>query len=57
MNQLELNHEVARATGESLSTIDERGFVTLTAVPFELERMTDWDAIDAERVALFGGAW
>jgi hypothetical protein len=57
MNQLELNRDVARATGESLSTIDERGFVPLTAIPFELERTIDWDAVDEERVALFGGAW
>jgi hypothetical protein len=45
---------VAQATGESVRTIDARGFVLLTGVPFELEQTVDWDALDEERVALFG---
>lgn len=57
MTQAELDGEVARATGESVGTIEQLGFVPLTSVPFELENMIDWDEVDNERVALFGKAW
>lgn len=50
MTQSELNRAVARATGESVSTICEMGFVPLTPIPFEREpRTVDWDAADARR--------
>ncbi|MGE0605941.1 MAG: hypothetical protein AB7O62_02365 [Pirellulales bacterium] len=37
LNQEEFNRAVARATGESVDTITQRGFVLLTASPFERE--------------------
>jgi hypothetical protein len=52
MTQNELNRAVARATGETVSTIDSLGFVPLTSVPREREPeeyAVDWDALDAER--------
>ena len=50
MTQADLNRQVARATGESVKTIAERGFVPLTSVPVEREPQTvDWDQLDAER--------
>jgi hypothetical protein len=54
MTQPDLYRAVAQATGESVHTIDARGFVLLTMVPFELERTVDWDSLDDERVVLFG---
>jgi hypothetical protein len=54
MTQRELNREIALATGESVATIDQLGFVPLTCGPFECEPlMVDWDELDDERVALF----
>ena len=50
MNQAELNRAVARATGESVDTIAQRGFVPLTPVPFEREPSTiDWNQVEADR--------
>lgn len=52
MTQAELDLEVAKATGESINTITEMGFVPLLAAPFELERApltVDWDQVDACR--------
>jgi hypothetical protein len=50
MNQRELNREVARKTGETVSTIAALGFIPLTGQPFEREPLTiDWDERDAER--------
>ena len=50
MNQRDLNREVSRATGESVSTIAGMGFVELRPIPFEHEPLTmDWDEHDAER--------
>ncbi len=50
MNQRELNREIAKATGETITEIANRGFVLLTAVPFEREPLTiDWDEADANR--------
>jgi hypothetical protein len=55
MTQADLNRAVAAATGESVSVIDGLGFVPLTPTPFEREPLVvDWDALDEERVALFG---
>ena len=50
MNQRELNREIAKKTGETVSTIAALGFVPLTGQPFEREPQTvDWDDLDAER--------
>ena len=54
MTQTELNRAVASATGETVQVISDRGFVPLTAIPFEREplrapQMVDWDELDAER--------
>ena len=50
MNQRELNCEVARKTGETVSTIAALGFIPLTNQPFESEPLTiDWDERDADR--------
>ena len=50
MNQRELNREIAKKTGESVSTIAALGFVPLTGQPYEHEpRAVDWDKLDAER--------
>jgi len=50
MNQRELNREIAKKTGESVSTIAALGFVPLTGQPYEREPlMIDWDELDAER--------
>jgi len=55
MNQRELNREIAKQTGETVSTIAALGFVPLTDQPYEREPlMVDWDQADAERnVAIF----
>jgi len=54
MNQRQLDRAVARQTGESLSTIRNRGFSIVE--PPELEPLVlDWDELQAERVALFPG--
>ena len=54
MTQADLNREVAQATGESVATIDNLGFVPLTHGPVEREPLTvDWDDLDANRVGLF----
>ena len=48
MTQSELNREVALATGESVSTIRQLGFVPLTRGPYERE--------DDLRTSLFPGS-
>ena len=53
MNQRDLNREVARATGESIKTIDRMGFSPLR-VRFEQdpeEFAVDWDELEAQRSA------
>ncbi len=53
MTQAELNRAVAAATGESVRTIAEMGFVELAAVPIEREPLVvDWDQLDAQRVGV-----
>ncbi len=53
MTQAELNRAVARATGETVKTIAEMGFVPLTPTPIEREPLVvDWDALDARRVSV-----
>ena len=50
MSQHELNRDISRATGESVSTIAGMGFVELRPIPFEHEpQAMDWDEHDAER--------
>ncbi len=52
MTQAQMERELARATGESLSTIRSRGFSIIE--PPELEPLiVDWDQLDAKRVAVF----
>ena len=54
MTQAELNRAVAPATGESVSTIADMGFVTLGPIPVEREPMVvDWDELDQQRVSVF----
>jgi len=55
MTQADLNREVATATGESLRTISNLGFVPLTPVPYERDReplVVDWDDLDSQRGVL-----
>ena len=50
MTQNELNRAVARATGENVSTICQRGFVPLLSIPYEREpRTVDWEDSDSQR--------
>jgi hypothetical protein len=52
MTQSQLNRAVARATGESRSTICRMGFSVLADEPLEADRdplVVDWDEFDAER--------
>jgi hypothetical protein len=52
MNQQHLNRAVAQATGESLATIAQMGFVPLTRVPYERDPedySVDWDGLDEDR--------
>jgi hypothetical protein len=50
MDQCELNREVSKKTGETVSTIADLGFIPLTVHPFEREPlMVDWDEADADR--------
>ena len=54
MTQQQLNREIARKTGETISTIAALGFVPLTDQPYEREPlMVDWDQVDAERNVAF----
>lgn len=55
MTQAELNFEVAKATGESMGTVAQLGFVLLTPHPVEVERkplVIDWDEIPDRRYSL-----
>lgn len=52
MTQSQLDRAVARATGESLSTISRMGFSEVIDEPGEYDRdplVVDWDALDAQR--------
>ena len=59
MNQRKLNREVAKATGESICTIAQRGFSLASWIPNEpgccaIDGLIDWDYIDATKnTALF----
>ena len=55
MTQADLYLEIANATGESIRTVAEMGFVPLTRGPIERDRdplVVDWDALDASREVL-----
>ena len=53
MTQAELNRAVAAATGETVKTIAEMGFVPLTPTPIEQDPLVvDWDELDAQRVSV-----
>ncbi len=50
MTQNDLNRAVAAATGETVTTIAEMGFVPLTATPIDREPLVvDWDELDVRR--------
>ena len=51
MTHAEFEEEVARATGESLCTIRQRGF-SLVDVHNRPPQVVDWDALDAKRTAV-----
>jgi hypothetical protein len=56
MTQAELNQEVAKATGETVGTVSERGFSPLWPIPYERDReplTVDWDEVDGSREVLF----
>jgi hypothetical protein len=55
VTQDQLNHEVASATGESVRTISDLGFVPLMPIPYERDReplVVDWDELDSQREVL-----
>ena len=59
MNQRELNREVAKATGETVATIDQLGFVPLEPIPYERDReplLVDWDEVEQQRMRLHPSA-
>jgi hypothetical protein len=54
MTQNDLNRAVARATGETVSTIAAMGFMPLADIPAEPEPLVvDWDQRDGQRTSLF----
>jgi hypothetical protein len=45
-----LGRQPAQATGESVDTVAQMGFVVLTRIPIEREPLRiDWDRLDANR--------
>ncbi len=50
MTQADLEREVAQATGETLSTIQSRGF-SLVDIHDRRPQTVDWDALDERRVS------
>ena len=58
MTQADLDRQIARRTGENISTIRGMGFVPLTSIPIEAEhkpQVVDWDELDEQRTGLFPG--
>lgn len=56
MTQAQIDRQVSRRTGESLSTIRGMGFSPLMPVPYECDvkpQTVDWDAEDAQRTGVF----
>ena len=55
MTQSDIERQVSRATGESLCTIQDRGFREVGPLLDECEPQTvDWDALEEERGAFVG---
>jgi len=52
MTQSDLDREIARATGETVSTIRNLGF-SLVDVPEPEPRTVDWDELAEGRVTVF----
>jgi hypothetical protein len=58
MTQADLDRQISRRTGESLSTIRGMGFGPLLPIPYECDarpQAVDWDDVDAQRVGMFPG--
>jgi hypothetical protein len=56
VTQTELDYEIAKATGETLKTIRQRGFSPLWPIAYERDRKpltVDWDQAEANRDVLF----
>jgi hypothetical protein len=54
MTQSELNRAVAKATGETVRTVANFGFIQLTAIPIEREPLViDKDNFDADCSSVF----
>lgn len=54
MTQAQLDRAVARATGESLHTVNAMGFGPLAGNSVEQEPQTvDWDELDTQRYSVF----
>ena len=54
MTQNDLNRAVAAATGETVKTIADMGFVPLSGIPIEREPLVvDWDQVQQQRVSVF----
>ena len=51
MTQRDLDRQVARATGETVSTIRSMGF-GLMEMPDPEPQIVDWDELQSERLAL-----
>jgi hypothetical protein len=56
MTQAELDREISRTTGESVTTIRNLGF-SLVEPPDSEPLTVDWDAVDAERVGMFPASY
>ena len=55
MTQTDIERQVSRATGESLDTIQDRGFREVGPLWEECEPLTvDWDVLEDERTAFVG---
>ena len=53
MTQNDLNRAVAAATGETVKTIADLGFVPLSGIPIEREPLVvDWDQVQQQRVSV-----
>ena len=52
MTKRDFESELARATGESKSTLRNRGF-GLVYPPDTAPMMVDWDELDSERLGIF----
>ena len=60
MTQAEVNRQVARATGETVTEIKHRGFDIAVGVddafdaePADVGQYLDWDEVDAQRLRVF----